>query len=64
MNKKVFVQQRFIMVGMLFFFCLPVTFPAVTAYAELMIYPAKGQTAEQQQKDEYECHQWAVEQTG
>ena len=28
------------------------------------VYPAKGQTAEQQQKDQYECHQWAVQQTG
>jgi len=28
------------------------------------IYPAKGQTPEQQQKDEFECYQWAVQQTG
>lgn len=28
------------------------------------VYPAKGQTPEQQQKDQYECHQWAVQQTG
>ena len=28
------------------------------------VYPAKGQTAEQQQKDQWECHQWAVKQTG
>ena len=34
------------------------------ANAEMLIYPAKGQTAEQQQKDEFECHQWAVKQTG
>ncbi|MBU1231885.1 MAG: hypothetical protein KKD01_00600 [Proteobacteria bacterium] len=32
--------------------------------AELVIYPAKGQDAEQQKQDDYECHQWAVEQTG
>jgi uncharacterized protein YcfJ len=31
--------------------------------AGMMIYPAKGQSAEQQQKDEFECHQWAVQQT-
>jgi hypothetical protein len=31
--------------------------------AELVIYPAKGQDAEQQKQDDYECHQWAVEQT-
>ena len=34
------------------------------ANAEMLIYPAKGQSQEQQQKDEFECHQWAVQQTG
>jgi YMGG-like Gly-zipper len=29
-----------------------------------IIYPAKGQSAEQQNRDQYECHQWAVQQTG
>jgi len=28
------------------------------------IYPAKGQTQEQQNKDRYECSQWAISQTG
>lgn len=31
---------------------------------ELFIYPNDGQSAEQQQKDRYECHVWAAEQTG
>ena len=31
---------------------------------DLFIYPAKGQTQEQQDKDRYECHSWAVQQTG
>ena len=31
---------------------------------ELFVYPKQGQTAEQQAKDRYECHRWAVEQTG
>ncbi len=35
-----------------------------TAQAEMFIYPAKDQTKEQQDQDEYQCHQWAVEQTG
>jgi len=35
-----------------------------SANAGMLIYPAKGQSAEQQQKDEFECHQWAVQQTG
>ncbi len=34
--------------------------PAQNAF----VYPKKGQTAEQQAKDRYECHRWAVEQTG
>jgi hypothetical protein len=34
------------------------------AHAQQFVYPAKGQTPEQQKKDEYECHQWAVNQTG
>lgn len=28
------------------------------------VYPAKGQSAEQQKQDDYECHNWAVGQTG
>jgi hypothetical protein len=28
------------------------------------VYPQKGQSPEQQKKDEYECHGWAVKQTG
>ncbi len=35
-----------------------------TVYAEPLVYPSKGQTKEQQKKDEMECHQWAKEQTG
>jgi len=30
----------------------------------LYIYPAKEQSAQQQEKDKYECNQWAVQQTG
>ena len=30
----------------------------------VFVYPNKGQTSEQQAKDRYECHRWAVEQTG
>ena len=31
---------------------------------ELYIYPNKGQSQEQQSRDRYECHLWAVQQTG
>ncbi len=36
--------------------------PAVMAQQQY-VYPQKGQSAEQQKKDEYECHTWAVQQT-
>ena len=44
------------------FFAANTTVPS--AFAEMMIYPANGQDAEQQKKDEFECHQWAVGETG
>lgn len=31
---------------------------------DLYIYPSKGQSQAQQDKDRYECHSWAVQQTG
>jgi hypothetical protein len=34
------------------------------AGAEVIAYPKKGQTQEQFQKDQYDCHQWAKGQTG
>jgi len=40
---------------------LLVTAPAV---GDVYIYPAKGQSKAQQEKDKYECNQWAVKQTG
>jgi hypothetical protein len=30
----------------------------------IMVYPANGQTPEQLDRDRYECHVWAVQQTG
>ena len=37
---------------------------ALPLAAQQYVYPAKGQTADQQKKDEYECYQWATQQTG
>ena len=51
-------------------FCTALTlslFAFTTVYATesgLTIYPAKGQTSEQQNMDEGYCRQWAMEQTG
>lgn len=35
-----------------------------SAQTQLIIYPARGQSEQQLSKDRYECHQWAVSQTG
>ena len=32
--------------------------------SDLYVYPAKGQSADQQSKDEYDCYQWAKRDTG
>jgi hypothetical protein len=31
---------------------------------EFIVYPGKGQTPEQQEKDKYECYTWAKQQSG
>ncbi|MCK5573939.1 MAG: hypothetical protein KAJ12_14310 [Bacteroidetes bacterium] len=38
--------------------------PPNTNPAKRAIYPADGQSPEQQQKDQLECYQWATQQTG
>jgi hypothetical protein len=30
----------------------------------IMVYPARGQTADQVERDRYDCHVWAVQQSG
>jgi hypothetical protein len=35
-----------------------------SALAQQYVYPAKGQNAQQQKKDEGECYSWAVQQSG
>jgi hypothetical protein len=37
---------------------------APQVHAQPYVYPAKGQSAEQQKKDEYECYGWAKQQSG
>lgn len=43
---------------------LTTLFLASSSYAGLVIYPAGGQSPEQQQKDEGECHSWAITNSG
>jgi Glycine zipper 2TM domain len=38
--------------------------PPAPPQTQVMVYPARGQTPEQQERDRYECHVWAVQQTG
>ncbi len=46
--------------GLLTAACMVISFGFVTtASAGMTIYPAKGHSPQQQQKDEFECHQWA-----
>jgi len=37
---------------------------AAAASAQVYVYPQKGQSAEQQDKDQYDCYQWAKRQSG
>jgi hypothetical protein len=54
-----------IQVGLLlllgFLLCCPAKARVQT---DMFIYPAKGQNQAKQDKDRYECHSWAVQQTG
>ena len=43
--------------------CLGALLP-VLAQGDIIVYPAKGQSNEQLSKDRYECHIWAVQQSG
>jgi len=55
MRKRVFI----IMVMMVFIFS------AVAVWAqELVVFPAKGQSQEQMEKDKSDCYTWAKQQTG
>jgi hypothetical protein len=38
--------------------------PPPPAQAQIMVYPAHGQSQEQLERDRYECHVWAVQQSG
>ncbi len=35
-----------------------------SALGDLFIYPNKGQSQQQQERDKFECHSWAVKQSG
>lgn len=37
---------------------------AISAHAEVFVYPKQGQSQDQFQYDQFQCHQWAQGQTG
>ena len=49
--------------GAILMILLSVMAPAASAQ-DVFMYPARGQSQEQQDRDRYECHSWAVGQTG
>jgi len=47
------------------FLCLAAALASSSVRAQdVFFYPSRGQSQEQQEKDRYACHQWAVQQTG
>lgn len=46
------------------FFSLILSTPCYVAASDLFVYPSKGQSQAQMEKDKGECHQWAVKNTG
>jgi hypothetical protein len=40
------------------------TYNQMSQGLKLYVYPAKGQSQQQQKKDEFECYKWAMEQSG
>jgi uncharacterized protein YcfJ len=51
-----------LVVTALVFGCIAVT--TVCFAQEPIVYPGKGQSADQMEKDKYECYQWSRQQTG
>lgn len=45
-------------------FILCVGFANITFAQDFYVYPAKGQSSEQTEKDKFECYGWAKNQTG
>lgn len=41
-----------------------ITYNQISQANKLYVFPSKGQNQAQQKKDEYECYNWAVQQTG
>lgn len=40
------------------------TYNQISQTMKLFVFPSKGQSKQQQKKDEFECYNWAIDQTG
>jgi hypothetical protein len=40
------------------------TYNQISQACKLYVFPSKGQSQQQQKKDEFECYKWAMEQSG
>jgi hypothetical protein len=63
-NKEPAMKLYAVAEGILMSFLLSAASSAFAQNSGMYIYPAKGQTQEQQNQDRYQCHTWAVQQTG
>ena len=59
--RRVLIMQRLVGLAM-----VPVVVGTLSgpALAQGYVYPAKGQSPQQQQKDQADCHGWAMQQSG
>lgn len=68
-SQKKRISSRLVVIASSVFACVlwlggfVVAVPKAQA-ADMYVYPKKGQDKAQQDKDTYECHSWAVQQTG
>jgi hypothetical protein len=53
-----FISKSFISTAFIFYLAMPVW------SQDLIVYPAKGQSQDQMEKDKFECYSWAKGQTG
>ncbi len=51
-------------IGFLIVLLLPAFIVGTAVAQDFMIYPAKGQSQDQMEKDKFECYSWAKGQTG
>ncbi len=57
------MKRKMVLIPWLMVLSLILLVPAAIAQQQY-VFPQKGQKAEQQKQDEYDCHIWAVKQTG